>query len=196
MTNKYFSAAETAKLVRQSLKEAFAGVSFSVTSKTYSGGASVRVGWTDGPNDDQVKAVVGKFTGSYFDSSLDYQGSVFHMVDGQRATFAVDHLFTSRDFSDASVQRAIDRFSRRFAGNLKQDGIEKPTVAQWRSGDLHSMHLLSRSVHSVISGFLQKNTDRLRVGKSKTAGRVFVTHDDGYGRAMGTGGGSRELAHV
>ena len=195
MTSKYFSAAETAKLVRQSLKEAFAGVSFSVTSKTYSGGASVRVGWTDGPNDDQVKAVVGKFTGSYFDSSLDYQGSVFHMVDGQRATFAVDHLFTSRD-SDASVQRAIDRLARRFAGNLKQESIEKPTVAQWRDGSLHSVQLLSRLVHSVISGFLQKNTDRLRVGKSKTAGRVFVTHDDGYGRAMGTGGGSRELAHV
>jgi hypothetical protein len=34
------------------------------------------------------------------------------------------------------------------------------------------------------------------VKHSKTAGRVFVTHADGYGRSNGSGGGSRELAAV
>ena len=40
---KYFTCAETAKLIRQSLKEAFPGVKFSVRSSTYSGGASIDV---------------------------------------------------------------------------------------------------------------------------------------------------------
>ena len=50
MTNKtYLSCAETAKLVRAALKKAFPGVKFSVKSSVYSMGASIRVGWTDGP---------------------------------------------------------------------------------------------------------------------------------------------------
>ena len=54
---KYFTCAETAKLIRQSLKEAFTGVKFSVRSSTYSGGASISVSWTDGPNAAQVESI-------------------------------------------------------------------------------------------------------------------------------------------
>jgi hypothetical protein len=54
---KYFTCFETAKLVRQSLKEAFPGVKFAVRSSTYSGGASIDVSWTDGPNAVQVESI-------------------------------------------------------------------------------------------------------------------------------------------
>lgn len=43
----YLTVAEVAKLVRRSLNEAFPGVKFSVRSKSYSGGASIRVKWTE-----------------------------------------------------------------------------------------------------------------------------------------------------
>lgn len=200
MPTKYYSAAETAKLIRSSLKEAFAGVKFSVRSKTYSGGATVYVNWIDGPNAAQVEAITDTFRGSYFDSGIDYKGSVLHMVAGQIARFGADHVCCTREFSDAAVSRAIDQFARMFAGNLRRDGIEKPTAAQWRSGTLLSLQLsgvhfsFSRSVHSEIAAILAKNSDRLRVGKSKTAATTFVMGDDGYGRACGTGAGASLLA--
>ncbi len=43
----YFSAADTAKLVRAALKRSFPGTRFSVRSKTYSAGASIDVSWMD-----------------------------------------------------------------------------------------------------------------------------------------------------
>ena len=43
MTTRYLTCAETAKLVRKALKEAFPDVKFSVRSNVYSGGASLSV---------------------------------------------------------------------------------------------------------------------------------------------------------
>lgn len=200
MTIRYISIPDTAKLIRQALKEAFAGVKFSVTSKTYSGGGSIRVCWTDGPNDRLVETVTKTFQGAYFDSGVDYKGAVHHMMGSERVRFAADYVFLIRSNSDAAIGRAIERFSRKFAGNLSRDGIEVPTVAQFHTGELMQIRLpgvhhdFSKSLQSEIREILAKSSDRLAVGKSVTAGRVFVTHDDGYGRSAGTGGGSSLLA--
>ncbi len=43
MMKNYLSCAETAKMIRQVLKESFPGVKFSVKSSTYSMGASITV---------------------------------------------------------------------------------------------------------------------------------------------------------
>lgn len=67
----YLSCAETAKLVREALRRAFADVKFGVRSKTYSGGASIDIGWKAGPGEKEVKAVVRQFEGSYFDGMID-----------------------------------------------------------------------------------------------------------------------------
>ena len=40
---RYLTCAETAKLARAALKQAFPGVRFSVRSDTYAGGASIHV---------------------------------------------------------------------------------------------------------------------------------------------------------
>lgn len=47
---------------------------------------------------------------------------------------------------------------------------------------------------SELFGLLAKQSDRLAVSPSKVA-RVFVTHDDGYGRSSGSGAG-RERSPV
>lgn len=47
MSREYISCADTAKLIRQAIKEAFPGVKFSVRSSVYSGGASITVEWLD-----------------------------------------------------------------------------------------------------------------------------------------------------
>jgi hypothetical protein len=193
MTSKYFTCAETAKLVRQSLKEAFPDVKFSVRSSTYSGGASIGVSWTDGPNAAQVEAITRGFKASYFDGSIDYQGSIHHMMDGQRVRFGADYITTNRRHSDTAVQSAIDRMFRRYAGNFSQSGVSKPTLEQFRSGELYSVQLPgihwdgSSSVQTMIHAALAKHTDRLKVNPSITASKKFITHDDGYSRQCGSG---------
>ncbi|MGX8291508.1 LPD29 domain-containing protein [Xanthomonas oryzae] len=189
MATKYFTCAETAKLIRKALKEAFPGIKFSVKSHTYSGGASINVSWTDGPNEDQVKAVARHFEASYFDGWIDYKGSIYHMMEGQSVCFGADFIFCYRHYTDAAVQKAIDAVYRRFEGNFKRDGIAKPTLSDYYSGELCNARLsgLHQCIAVEIKVALGKHSDRLKVDKSATAAAVFVTHDDGYSRTNGAG---------
>jgi hypothetical protein len=84
----YLSCAETAKLVRAALKKAFPGIKFSVRSDVYSGGASIRVRWTDGPSEKAVKSVAGAYAGGGFDGMIDMAYSVdsWLMPDGSAAS--------------------------------------------------------------------------------------------------------------
>jgi len=192
-TRKYLSCAETAKLVRAALKEAFPGVKFGVRSSTYSMGASMSVTWTDGPNNAQVEAITDRFTGSYFDGSIDYKGSVYHMLNGEQVSFGADSIHCNRSYTEPTIQAVIDRIFRRYAGNFSADGIAKPTVYDYQHGNLWNVrlsglhHFGNDSVQSEINRTLYKQSDRLAVAKSKTAASVFVTHDDGYSRSCGCG---------
>src|SRR4051812_33768963 len=98
---EYLSCAETAKLVREVLKHEFPGVKFSVRSSTYSGGASIRVGWVDGPTGRAVDSVVCLYKGAEFDGMIDlktYHDSI--LVDEQGnprvVSFGADYIFTER----------------------------------------------------------------------------------------------------
>ncbi|QIE29810.1 LPD29 domain-containing protein [Caballeronia sp. SBC2] len=190
---KNFTCAETAKLVRQSLKEAFPGVKFSVRSSTYSGGTSIDVSWINGPNAVQVESITKGFRAAYFDGSIDYQGSIHHMMDGEQVRFGADYITSSRRYSDAAVERAIASVSRRYAGNFSKSGIVGLTVKQFRSGELYRVQLPelhwdgASSVQTMIHQALAKHADRLKVNPSKTAAKKFIIHDDGYSRSVGAG---------
>lgn len=67
----YMSVADTAKLVRAALKDAFPAVKFSVRSSSYSGGASIRIAWVDGPTTEEVDRVAKPYEGADFDGSID-----------------------------------------------------------------------------------------------------------------------------
>jgi len=84
ITTHYLRPAETAKLVRAALAKAFPGVKFSVRSKTYSGGASISVRWTDGPLVSEVERVAKKFEGRRFDGSIDlaWEAALWLLPDG------------------------------------------------------------------------------------------------------------------
>lgn len=193
MTTRYLTCAETAKLVRKALKESFPDAKFSVRGKTYSGGASISVGWTDGPNIKQVETITCRFVASYFDGAIDYKGSIYHMMNGETVSFGADFIHTQRAASDDAVERAIDQVFRKFRGNFSSAGIEKPTVDDFRTGRLWSVCLPDlhnyggESVQSDINAALARSSDRLRGRESKTAQSVFVTHDDGYSRQCGSG---------
>lgn len=68
---EYIGHADIAKLIRSALARAFAGMTFSVKTKTYAGGGSVDVRWTDGPTTSQVDRVAQQFSTRAFDGSID-----------------------------------------------------------------------------------------------------------------------------
>ena len=178
---KYFSPAETAGLIRKALKEAFPDVKFSVRTSTYSGGASIRVGWIDGPNRAQVEAIADTFAGSYFDGMKDYKGSNYYMVDGERASFGADFIFCERIYSDAMVARAIAMLVKKYGP------AEVCTVEQFRTGKAGTMVMIGDSWSNYwswqeqIYQTLAKLSDRLAGKPSPTAARVQFIGDDGYG---------------
>lgn len=193
----YLSCAETAKLVRAALKESFPGVKFSVRSSTYSMGASISVRWIDGPNTKQVDAVLRGFSGSYFDGSIDYKGSVYHMTttpEGfQRVSMGADGVSTSRDYSDEAITRACEAVYRRFKGNFDADGVARPTLEQYQSGALRNTRLSGlhhwnmMNVQDEIRAAMSKHSFVMKVQPSPTAAKYFVTHDDGYSMMCGSG---------
>ena len=105
-TTERFSCAETAKLLRQALKSNFPGIKFSVRSSTYSGGASIRVEWFDGPTKKEVEKVTTLYTGATFDGMQDlktYHDTFLTNADGEtrQVHFGADFIFTDRNYSPA-----------------------------------------------------------------------------------------------
>ena len=126
---KYMDATEVAKLVRRSLKEAFPGVKFSVRGKSYSGGSSITVRWTDGPSEPEVRAVVERFEGGYVDGMTDYKGGYVHSLNGERVDFLCDFIFTERKYSDEVYTAALDHVWEYWNGKG-----EKPYLKHLKDG--------------------------------------------------------------
>uniref|UniRef100_A0A6M3KXQ4 Large polyvalent protein associated domain-containing protein n=1 Tax=viral metagenome TaxID=1070528 RepID=A0A6M3KXQ4_9ZZZZ len=71
--------------IKTELKRAFPGVKFSIRSKSFSGGDSIHVDWTDGPITEEVEKVTGKYQEGSFDGMEDiynYNHSAFPYVFG------------------------------------------------------------------------------------------------------------------
>ena len=97
---RYLSCAETAKALRVALGDGFPGVKFSVRSSTYSGGASISVGWTDGPRSAAVQRLTEKFEGATFDGMNDLKSHHESTLNGEPVQFGADFIFCSRAISD------------------------------------------------------------------------------------------------
>src|SRR5438046_2370413 len=134
MATEYLSVAETAKLVRQALKEAFPKVRFSVRSSMYSMGASIDVQWIDGPTEAEVEAVAKVFQGSAFDGMTDSSTARLHQMDGKPVRFCADHITCSRSYSDEAVAAAIADVMREHGADFEASHQPAPTVDQFRRG--------------------------------------------------------------
>jgi hypothetical protein len=104
---RYITVAETAKLVRADLAKAFPGIKFSVRSKSYSGGASIDIHYTDGPTSQEVDRVAQRFSGATFDGMTDYKGGKEHEFNGEKVHFGADFIFVRRIYSADLLRRAV-----------------------------------------------------------------------------------------
>lgn len=105
---RYISAADTSKLIRKALKAAFPGTKFSVRTSTYSGGASARVTYTDGPAYEDVNRVAGAFAGGSFDGMIDLMSYHTSQLDGEDVRYGTGFVFVNRNLSVAFMQRMVD----------------------------------------------------------------------------------------
>lgn len=119
---KYISVTETAKFIRQALKENFKGIKFSVRSDSYAGGASIRVSWTDGPCEPAVSSVVKQFEGASFDGMTDSKSYHTSDLNGEKVHFGADYVFCNRKMSREFVEAIAAQFCKRFG--LASDAIK------------------------------------------------------------------------
>lgn len=66
---EFLSVTDTAKVMRATLRKSWPAVKFSVRSSKYAGGASIDVGWTDGPTEWEVRRVSQGFSGARFETA-------------------------------------------------------------------------------------------------------------------------------
>lgn len=142
--------AETAKMVRAALKAEFPGVKFSVRSKRYAGGASVRASYVDGPRETDVRAICQLYQGATFDGMTDlkgYRDSVLTTDDGAEVVrFGADWVHADRRLSDewrAELRDEIEAFIGRAVTDIEplqvsaRDGeLAHDETAHWNIGNL------------------------------------------------------------
>lgn len=111
----YLPAPAVAALLRQTLKEAFPGERFSIRSD-----GSLRVTWSDGPSREAVERIAKNFEGSYFDGMIDYKGSIYHELDGQRVRFGADFVFCERTMSREALEIGAAALANEYAQHSNQ----------------------------------------------------------------------------
>jgi len=177
---KYINVVDTAKLIRAALKESFAGVKFSVQSKSYAGGASISIYYFDGPTAKQVEKVIGVFEGSYFDGMQDYKGSNYANLDGEEVKFGADFIFVKRELSVDFLQDCVNQVCKTY-------GIDNSLVSvkdTMYSGAVvecpNTLMAGGRYFYQAVGLFLQ-DISLCDTAASKTAARAYSMGDDGYG---------------
>ena len=123
------TCAETAKLIRADLKANYPLTKFSVKSDTYSGGASIRVRWTDGETVEEIERLVKKYEGASFDGMIDlksYNEPTLMAFAGQDApvlvSFGADYVFTDRDLSPEYIEQLSQEAQRVLDDNKATSG--------------------------------------------------------------------------
>jgi hypothetical protein len=111
---RYISCADTAKLIRPELKKNFPSIKFSVKSSSYAGGASIRIGWTDGPTSKAVEKVVKVFQGSTFDGMTDSKTYHSSTLDGEEVMYGADSIHCSRTTTRTFLEAIIEQYCKRW----------------------------------------------------------------------------------
>jgi len=116
---KYVPLKETNALIRRDLGAAFPGVKFAVRGHSYSGGASTDVNYVDGPPKADVEEAAKVFEGSKSDWTGDFRDPVHSAEFDEHGvpitvSYAPDHVFVNRTFSEETEQEATTRALKAF----------------------------------------------------------------------------------
>lgn len=97
METIYYSATETAKLIRKELKQVFPWLKFSVKKTGYN---SIRVTFTGTPDEGHmVNLLVRQYRGCDFDGMTDSKNYIRHEKDGKRISYGADFIFVDLELA-------------------------------------------------------------------------------------------------
>ncbi len=123
-TRQCYSTKETAQLIREALKAAFPGVTFSIRTSYASMTSSTNVRWTDGPTQAEVEYITDGFTSRGFDGMTDSNTYHEQTFRGERVQFQ-GWVHVRRDLSVALLTKALARFqAERAAYGLPEARLE------------------------------------------------------------------------
>jgi hypothetical protein len=122
--------AAAAKQIRATLKQAFPGVTFKVTSDSFSGGDSVDIRWTNGPTTAQVDALTRQHQYGHFDGMID----LYEYSNTRQDIPQAKYVQTQRDYSIEARIAAIEHVNARFGWNLRYTIKHEPA---WRTMPAH-----------------------------------------------------------
>jgi hypothetical protein len=166
---EYITTKETAKLLRQGLKNAFPGVKFSVRMSTGTASAWMNVSYSDGPTEDAVRAITARYEGRKFNGmtdGYDDAGTALVTFEGEQmpreVRYMCDGINTHRDYTAAGyivAQHLISTDSDRTDVVLFTDTGEPLTKAViptdiYVAGHFHDclyspVHVAQRILHHV-----------------------------------------------
>lgn len=147
MSKQTSSHAAAAKMIRQDLKRHFPATKFRVTTKSYSGGDHVRIRWTDGPKDEQVRSLVSRYEYGSFDGMQD----LYELTNWRDDLPQTKYLFTERRHSPAEVERVVAEVNAMYGYNLTIcHGTDWETDEPTASIDYRCPHEESRTVYGIL----------------------------------------------
>lgn len=163
---RYVSAVDTAKLIRAALKANFPGTKFSVRTDKYSGGASVRVHWTNGPTKRDVEAVTSPFAGGSFDGMVDlaYSWTSYLRPDGSAGVAHSSGTVGSRGSvpavdNDVPADAELVRFGAKYVFCDREVTADvRAAAAAWRDSyfayaDWESWNAPERDLNWTLAGW-------------------------------------------
>lgn len=127
---KLSTSAAAAVEIRKSLKKAFPGIKFSVTSESYSMGNSVNVSWTDGPMHKLVDAIVNMYRYGRFDGIQDLSYDVD--IDPRLNCGGTQHTGTSRERSP-ELENQLKNYCQ---NHFEENGIGYYSPWQYEEAEL------------------------------------------------------------
>ena len=105
--------------IRKELKRAFPGVKFSVRSECFTGGSSVDIRYTDGPDRESVEEITNKYQEGHFDGMYDiyeYHHKVWTEIFG-----SAKYVMVERDISEETRRQAARELDMDPDGDLGVD---------------------------------------------------------------------------
>lgn len=136
------TTAETAKLIRATLKTAYPAEIFSVKSRSFAGGDDINVDWTDGPTTEAVNALLKEYEGGTFDGMWD----LYEYRNDNPKHPTVKYVMTSRRFSPEvlAAKRAelIKTYNLPTSANDESLGLLTVLDGNWNLGQamMHELH--------------------------------------------------------
>jgi hypothetical protein len=159
---KYNSLTVGSKNIRRELKRAFPETKFSVRSRSYSGGCSIDINWTDGPTSEEVEKITSKYQEGSFNGMEDiYEYSstnVWPDVFG-----GAKYVMWNRQYSKEAYLQAVAAVEKEYDIELKvsysyHNGLEEcesPYISQENDVNIYAnnsyLQYGSRAVNQKLS---------------------------------------------